>query len=86
MVALRVLKDALALEDESNMPQLLLLVLAGAGLAVGYRWYVRESKSVAEALREAEAALNRGEQRRVETLERDSETGVYRPSSGRKER
>ena len=61
------------------MPQLLLLTLAGAGLVVGYRWYVRESRRVAQALAEAEAALERRGGRATATLERDPETGIYRP-------
>ena len=65
------------------MPQLLLLLIAGAGLTIGYRWYVKESKRVAEALREAEDALDRRERSTVQTLERDSKTGVYRPGKGR---
>lgn len=61
------------------MPHLLLFALGAAGLAVGYRWYVREQKRVAQALREAEAALNAKERRGIQTLERDSDTGIYRP-------
>ncbi len=61
------------------MPHLLILALAGVGLVAGYRYYVRESKRVAQALREAEASLNARERAEGPTLERDPETGVYRP-------
>ena len=64
------------------MPHLLILALAGAGLAAGYRFYRREVKRVAEALREAEASLDARGRGDYPTLQRDPETDVYRPVGG----
>jgi len=64
------------------MPHLFILALAGAGLVAGYRIYRRETKRVAAALREAEASLKGRERSEGPTLERDPETGVYRPAGG----
>lgn len=64
------------------MPQLILIALAGAGLVLGYRWYLRESKRVARVLAEAEAVLARRGKGGTATLERDPETGIYRPRGG----
>ncbi len=64
------------------MPQLLAIVLIGVGLYAGYRWLRRENERLAEQLRKAQEALRRREMRRAPkapTLERDPETGVYRP-------
>jgi len=71
------------------MPQLIVLVLAGAGLAAGYRWLARQAEGVAGDLKKAEEALRRrtsgaplaeGESARdLGTLEWDEQAGVYRP-------
>ena len=75
------------------MPQVLLLALAGLGLWVGYRWFRRESRRVADELARAEAELKRrggageaGEAgagrdtpEAITPLEQDPETGIYRP-------
>ncbi|WP_295556337.1 hypothetical protein [uncultured Hyphomicrobium sp.] len=67
------------------MPQVLALVIAGAGLYAGYKWV---SRTLAEAQRSArvrEAELReamtqgRGGPKDLGTLERDPATGVYRP-------
>ncbi len=66
------------------MPQLLVLILAGAALWVGYEWVRKETRRVRSDLREAEEALRRKQEREVPSLERDPETGVYRPRTDRR--
>ena len=62
-----------------NMPQVLLLFAAGAGLLLaGRRWYVRERARIAAELRAAKEAMER-EAHPVVPLEIDPLTGVYRP-------
>ncbi|MEW5963227.1 MAG: hypothetical protein AB1749_06645 [Pseudomonadota bacterium] len=70
------------------MPQVLLLIAAGAGLYAGYKWLSKELQSaVAEAERMAEQASVRkeaaAEPKDLGTLELDVRTGVYRPASRR---
>ena len=61
------------------MPQVLLLVAAGAGLLLaGRRWYVRERARIAAELRTAKEAMER-EAHPVVPLELDPLTGIYRP-------
>jgi hypothetical protein len=55
------------------MGQLVFIVLVAAAGIVGWRMLKREQNRVAERLREAE---NRS---RTGTLEKDPDTGVYRP-------
>jgi len=72
------------------MPQLFVLVLAGAGLYTGYRWLARQAGQVAADLKRAEDALRRraaeGEERAREaakdlgSLEWDAQAEVYRPA------
>ncbi|MEX1060698.1 MAG: hypothetical protein WED13_06720 [Methyloceanibacter sp.] len=62
------------------MPQILLLVAAGAGLLLaGRRWYVRERARIAAELRAAKEAMEQREIRPIVPLEPDPLTGVYRP-------
>ena len=62
------------------MPQILLLVAAGAGLMLaGRRWYVRERARIAAELRAAQEAMEQREARPVVPLEADPLTGIYRP-------
>jgi hypothetical protein len=56
-----------------DMGQLVFIVLVAAAGIVGWRMLKREQNRVAERLREAE---NRS---RTGTLEKDPDTGVYRP-------
>jgi hypothetical protein len=61
-----------------------LLVILVVIAALGWRGVRREKTRVTNALREAEAALQKRKpaaQRSV-TLERDPKTGVYRPPGG----
>ncbi|MCL4766877.1 MAG: hypothetical protein KJZ80_11625 [Hyphomicrobiaceae bacterium] len=67
------------------MPQVLALVLAGAGLYAGYRWLSREiRRAVAAAGPQDEprggAANVRGAPRDLGALEWDEKLGAYRPS------
>jgi hypothetical protein len=59
-----------------------ILVILVVIAALGWRGVRRERARVASALREAEAALQKRNDmsRRAVTLERDTKTGVYRPS------
>jgi len=62
------------------MPQLLLLVAAGAGLLLaGRRWYAREKRRIAAELRAAKDAMERRAVDTIVPLERDPVTGIYRP-------
>jgi len=61
------------------MPQLLILVAAGAGLVLAGRWYRDMQRRIASELRAAEEALQRRENESVVPLEQDPATGVYRP-------
>lgn len=63
------------------MPQLLLMVLAGAGIYAGYNWYRKEQERVRAALEEAEAELRRREEIAMPKLKRNPETGVYEPAN-----
>jgi hypothetical protein len=62
------------------MPQIFLLIAAGAGLVfAGRRWYLRERARIAAELRAAEEALARRDESPVQRLELDPLTGIYRP-------
>lgn len=62
------------------MPQILLLVAAGAGLLLaGRRWYVRERTRIAAELRAAKEAMEQHETTPIVPLEVDPLTGIYRP-------
>ena len=62
------------------MPQVLLLLVAGAGLVLaGRRWYVRERARIAAELRAAKEAMEQREMRPIVPLEADPLTGIYRP-------
>jgi hypothetical protein len=60
------------------MPQILFLFAAGAGLLLARRWYAHEQRRVEAELRAAEEALARRDAAAI-PLERDPETGIYRP-------
>jgi hypothetical protein len=62
------------------MPQILLLVAAGAGLLLaGRRWYVRERARIAAELRAAKEAMEQREVKPIVPLEADPLTGIYQP-------
>lgn len=61
------------------MPQLLILLAAGAGAFLVRRWYRDEQRRVAAELARARKAMDQREAENVVRLERDPATGVYRP-------
>jgi hypothetical protein len=61
------------------MPQILILVAAGAGLLLAGRLYRDMQRRIRSELRAAEEALKRGARENVVPLEQDPATGVYRP-------
>ncbi len=65
------------------MPQLLLIIAAGAGLLLMRRYLKREQERIAADLRDAKEAMeHRGVDHAV-PLEQDPSTGVYRPKQVR---
>jgi hypothetical protein len=64
------------------MPQVLILIAAaGAGLVALRRWYKDEQRRIAAELAKAREAMERREREDVVPLERDPNTGVYRPKA-----
>jgi hypothetical protein len=62
------------------MPQVLLLIVAGAGLVLaGRRWYLRERARIDAELRAAKQAMEQRDLKPIERLELDPLTGIYRP-------
>ena len=61
------------------MPQLLILLAAGAGIILARRWYRDEQRRVAAELARARKAMDQHEAGSVVRLERDPATGVYSP-------
>jgi Tfp pilus assembly protein FimT len=59
------------------MPQVLLLIAAGAGLLLARRLLRKEQDRISAELREAREATDRRE--RPVPLQQDPTTGVYRP-------
>jgi hypothetical protein len=61
------------------MPQVLLLIAAGAGLVLAGRWYRDARRRVLAELRTAQEAMERQKREVIVPLEQDPRTGVYRP-------
>jgi len=66
------------------MPQVIALVVAGAGLYAGYKWVSRLLSEAEEVLKRGEEiqrreAAARGVPKDLGTLDYDAQTGVYRP-------
>ena len=61
------------------MPQLLLLIAAGAGLILVRRYLKKEQARIAADLRAAKEANERRNLDHAVPLEQDPATGVYRP-------
>ena len=61
------------------MPQIIVLALAGAGLYAGYRWVRKRAKSAAREAVRRDPEDAQGKPRDLGSLERDPDTGVYRP-------
>jgi hypothetical protein len=64
------------------MPQLLILLAAGAGALLARGWYRREQSRIAAELARARQAMDRREADDVVRLEPDPATGIYRPKRG----
>ncbi|MGB3022093.1 MAG: hypothetical protein WBE08_11845 [Methyloceanibacter sp.] len=64
------------------MPQLLILIAAGAGALLARGWYRRERARIAAELARARQAMERREGEGMVRLERDPATGVYSPKRG----
>jgi hypothetical protein len=65
------------------MPQVLLLIVAGAGLWLARRLLRKEQGRVAADLRAAQEAMEHRELDSAVPLEQDPVTGVYRPKQMR---
>jgi hypothetical protein len=63
------------------MPQLLILLAAGAGIFLARRWYRDEQRRIAAELARARKAMDQQEAGNIVRLERDPKTGQYRPPS-----
>lgn len=61
------------------MPQVLLLIAAGAGLLLVRRYLKKEQQRIAADLRAAKEAMERRDIGQAVPLEQDPSTGVYRP-------
>jgi hypothetical protein len=61
------------------MPQLLILLAAGAGIFLARRWYRDEQRRIAAELARARKAMDQQEAGSTVRLERDPATGVYSP-------
>jgi hypothetical protein len=61
------------------MPQLLILLAAGAGIFLARRWYRDEQRRIAAELARARKAMDQQEAGTIVRLERDPATGIYSP-------
>jgi Tfp pilus assembly protein PilN len=61
------------------MPQLLILLAAGAGIFLARRWYRDEQRRIAAELARAQKAMDQQEAGTIVRLERDPATGIYSP-------
>ena len=64
------------------MPQLLILLAAGAGIFLARRWYRDEQRRIAAELARARKAMDQQEAGNIVRLERDPATGIYSPRRG----
>ncbi|MGH6867235.1 MAG: hypothetical protein ACREDO_13980 [Methyloceanibacter sp.] len=64
------------------MPQVLILIAAGAGLVLAMRWLRQEQGRIAAELKAAKKAMEQHEAERTVPLERDPSTGIYHPKRG----
>ncbi len=62
------------------MPQIIVVLLAGAGIWAGYKWLRKEQQRVKARLRDAEEELRRRDEKSISTLKQDPETGIYGPA------
>ncbi|MGI8723859.1 MAG: hypothetical protein ACR2J1_00490 [Methyloceanibacter sp.] len=61
------------------MPQILILVAAGAGMFLARKWYRDEQRRIAGEVARAREAMEQREEANAIPLVRDPATGVYRP-------
>ena len=61
------------------MPQILILVAAGAGMFLARKWYRDEQRRIAGEVARAREAMQQREAANAIPLVRDPATGVYRP-------
>jgi len=64
------------------MPQLLILLAAGAGMFLARRWYRDEQRRIAAELARARKAMDQQTAGNIVRLERDPATGIYSPRRG----
>jgi hypothetical protein len=64
------------------MPQLLILLAAGAGMFLARRWYRDEQRRIAAELARARKAMDQQAAGNIVRLERDPATGIYSPRRG----
>ncbi|MGA7373202.1 MAG: hypothetical protein WBQ20_01570 [Methyloceanibacter sp.] len=64
------------------MPQLLILLAAGAGMFLARRWYRDEQRRIAAELARARKAMDQEAAGNIVRLERDPATGIYSPRRG----
>jgi len=63
------------------MPQLLILLAAGAGMFLARRWYRDEQRRISAELARAKKAMDQQEAGKIVRLERDPMTGIYSPKA-----
>ena len=63
------------------MPQLLILLAAGAGMFLARRWYRDEQRRIAAELARAKRAMDQQESGKIVRLVRVSTTGIYSPKA-----
>ena len=61
------------------MPQVLILIAAGAGMFLARKWYRDEQRRIAGEVARAREAMEQREAANAIPLVRDPATGVYRP-------
>jgi hypothetical protein len=61
------------------MPPVILWLLRAAGVAVGAKWLIKESRRINDELDAVKAQSGREAAAPRSSLKRDPETGVYRP-------
>ena len=61
------------------MPQILILVAAGAGMFLARKWYRDEQRRIAGEVARAREAMEQREAANAIPLVRDPATGVYQP-------
>ena len=62
------------------MPQILILVAAGAGMFLARKWYRDEQRRIANEVARAREAMEQRDIASAIPLVRDPATGVYRPN------